>query len=249
MNEMIEPDRNKSTERDLIRPKNEMLGLSTVAADAVVTLAELEACCRDYPMAQSLGQVPPQAIGRMVAGIDWGGGASRTVLTLGYMRTDDCFQVLRWERFGSTEDPQRILQAAAELCTRLQANLIAADGGGSGRVLNRLLVERLRIRDMFAILYSFVDQEPHQSGGLTKWTVSRSASIGMLFSRVRTQMILFPRKSDCGAFLDDFACVTAEHDSTMWTVQYGHPESQLDDAMHSTNYALLLATRANSYGQ
>ena len=227
---------------DLMRFKNEVLGLSTTAGDAVVTLAELEACCRDYPLAQSLEEVPPDARRRLVAGIDWGGGGtSRTVLTLGYMRSDYVFQVLRWERFAATDDPQWVVQTVAEICNRFQVKLVAADSG-NGHVVNRMLVDKLAIRGLCAIVYSASDHEPRRDGVLIKWTVNRTASIGVLFSRIKMQKILFPRKEVCGSLLDEFACETAEYDSTMRTIQYVHPESQQDDALHATNYALLLAT-------
>jgi hypothetical protein len=102
---------------------------------------------------------------------------------------------------------------------------------------------------MHAILYSATDHEPHCDGVLIKWTVNRSATIGVLFSRVKKQRIIFPRLEDCGSFLDEFACETAEYDNITRTIRYTHPASQQDDALHATNYALLLATRAfhNTY--
>ena len=111
---------------------------------------------------------------------------------------------------------------------------------GNGHVLNRLLLDRLgRNGGLFAILYSSVDHPPQQDGVLTKWTVHRSATIGALFSRVKKQKILFPRVADCGSFLDEFACEVAEYDDLTRTVKYSHPETQQDDALHATNYAVL----------
>jgi hypothetical protein len=95
-----------------------------------------------------------------------------------------------------------------------------------------------------AILYSQSDHEPRQDGMLMKWTVHRSATIGVLFSRVKKKHIIFPRLADCGSFLDEFACEVAEYDDSRRSVCYSHPESQQDDALHASNYALLLATRA-----
>jgi hypothetical protein len=79
------------------------------------------------------------------------------------------------------------------------------------------------------------------------WTVGRSASIGNLFARVKSQKISFPRETDCGSYLDEFAAVIAEYDDTNRTVSYSHPESQQDDAMHACNYALLVATYLHNY--
>ena len=135
----------------------------------------------------------------------------------------------------------------AKRCAEFRVRLIAADGGGNGHVLNRLLLDRLsRPFGLYAILYSAADHEPHQDGVLTKWTVNRSATIGALFSRVKKKTILFPREEDCGSLLDEFACEVAQYDDITRTVRYSHPETQQDDAMHATNYALLLAVRSFS---
>ena len=46
---------------DLVRFKNEVLGLSSTTGDQVVTRAELEACCGEIPMANSLSDISPRA--------------------------------------------------------------------------------------------------------------------------------------------------------------------------------------------
>jgi hypothetical protein len=45
--------------------------------------------------------------------------------------------------------------------------------------------------------------------------------------------------ADVGSFLDEFACEVAEYDDQQRTIKYTHPETQQDDALHATNYALL----------
>ncbi|MBW3596973.1 MAG: phage terminase large subunit family protein [Planctomycetes bacterium] len=228
---------------DLAKFKNEVLGLSTTAGEHVVTREELEACCTQAPMANSLEQIPAAERPKLIAGIDWGGGGtSRTVMVIGYMRSDYTFQLCRFERFAVTEEPDRVLHLVAQRCKQFRVQLIAADGGGNGHVYNRLLLDRLGWRgELYAILYSAADHEPRQDGALIKWTVNRSASIGVLFSRVKKQLITFPRVEDCGCFLDEFACEVAEYDDLTRTIRYSHPETQQDDALHATNYALLLA--------
>jgi hypothetical protein len=94
---------------------------------------------------------------------------------------------------------------------------------------------------MYAILYSAADHAPRRDGVLIKWTVNRSATIGVVFSRIKKQMMVFPRVEETGTFLDEFASEIAEYDNITRTVRYSHPETQQDDALHATNYALLLA--------
>lgn len=230
---------------DIGKFKNEVLGLSTTAGDHVVTRAELEACCGKSAMAAKWTDVPAAGRQRLIAGIDWGGGGrSRTVLVIGYMRDDFHFQVCHLERFTATEDPDRVLAAVAQRCTQFRVLIVSADGGGNGHVYNRLLLDRLQAPGMYAILYSASNHEPHPDGVLTKWTVDRSASIGALFTRVKKRQISFPRVADCGTFLDEFACEYVEFDDRSRSVRYTHPESQQDDALHATNYALVVAVRA-----
>ena len=58
----------------------------------------------------------------------------------------------------------------------------------------------------------------------------------------------FPRVQDCGSFLDQFACEFAEYDTLQRSIKYNHPETQPDDALHATNYGLIVATRAHAIG-
>jgi hypothetical protein len=51
---------------------------------------------------------------------------------------------------------------------------------------------------------------------------------------------------ECGAYLDEFACEFAEYDDINRTIRYSHPQTQPDDALHATNYALLLGVKAFS---
>lgn len=230
---------------DPVRFRNEVMGLPTTLGEHIVTRAELEACCRPVPMAASLADVPYEWQPHLIAGIDWGGGAhSRTVLAIGCMRQDYTFVVCRFESFAAREDPDRVLAEVAARCAQFQVPFIGADGGGNGHVYNRLLLDKLR-RDsgLFAILYSAADQEPVQDGMLWKWTVNRSATIGTVFARVKKQTLLFPTLEDCGSFLDEFECVTAEFDDHLRAIRYAHPETQPDDALHACNYAHVLAVR------
>jgi hypothetical protein len=231
---------------DLAKFKNEVLGLSTTLGDHVVTRAELEACCSDRPMCQKFADIPAAARENVIVGIDWGGGGrSRTVVVTGWMRPDFVFEVGAFHRFQVDEDTDNLLNQVADICRRFRVRWIAADGGGAGHHLNRLLLDRLNSRDgMYAILYSAAGQEPRQEGQLSKWTVCRSATIGTLFSRVKKGSIVFPKAVDCGSYLNEFACEVVEYDDETRAVRYTHPETMQDDALHATNYALLIGTRS-----
>jgi hypothetical protein len=230
---------------DLVSFKNEVLGLPSTIGDAVVSRGEMEACCGQLPMAKSLDDIAPQGRNKLVCGIDWGGGSvSRTVLVIGWMDQNYHFQVCRLERFDSHDEPGYVLEQVAQRCMQFKVQLIAADGGGGGSVQNRLLVDRLGgFPNFYAIYYSATDHEPQRDGILTKWTVSRTGTIGNLFSRVKKQKISFPRVADCGSYLDEFVCETIVHDDINRTVKYTHPDTQQDDALHACNYGLVVAAR------
>ena len=125
--------------------------------------------------------------------------------------------------------------------------MLAADGGGNGYVFNRLLVDKLQQRCLlYAIHYSTSGQGPCQDGLLWRWTVSRSWSIGGVFSRVKKRSIFFPRLQDCRSYPEELACETAEYDAHQRSIKHSHPETQPDDSLHATNYALLMGVRQHA---
>ena len=230
---------------DPVRFRNEALGMPTALGDHVVTLQELEACCTGQPMARDLSMIPNAHIAPLIAGVDWGGGVhSRTVVVIGRMRSDLIFEICFIQAFHPHEDPSRIVKEVAAICNRFGVAGVAADGGGNGHVFNLLLNPLIHCKfGIYAISYSTADQPPYPHNGLTKWTVGRTVTIATLFGRIKQKELMFPRKEDVGGFLDEFACEIAEYDDEMHRIKYTHPESQRDDALHATNYGLLLAGR------
>jgi len=225
--------------------RNECLGLPTFLGDHIVTREEVEACCGSRPMANSVNDVPVDGQPILIAGIDWGGGVvSRTVLTIGYIR-DDRFIVVYLERFAAMEEPNVILRQITRRCRTFQVMAIAADGGGNGNVYNNLLLKELpSVSGLYAMIYSGSNQAPQQRmGRLWAWTIGRTASIGMVFTRIKTKRIDFPRLEDCRAFLPEIYCEVAEHNNEQRTIKYTHPETQPDDTLHAINYAATLARR------
>ena len=224
--------------------RNECLGLPTYLGDHIVTREEVEQCCQERPMAKSLGDVPLVHRNFLIGGIDWGGGAvSRTVLVIGYMSDDDHFHVVFMERYHAQEEPDEILKVIVRRIYQFRVRLVAADGAGIGSVYNALLLNMVpQMEGLFAMMYSVADQEARQyKGRLWNWTVGRTPSIGMVFTRIKKQRIRFPRVEDCSSFLDEIWCETAEYDDHNRTIKYTHAETQQDDTLHALNYAVTLA--------
>jgi hypothetical protein len=225
--------------------QNECLGLPTQLGDHLVTREQCERCCTLRTMAQSREDVSPDGRERLFAGIDWGGGAeSGTVLVIGFMQGDDV-QVVRMDRFRAQEDPEVVLQLIAQRCHDFRVKLIAADGMGNGQVYNNLLLARLpSLAGLYAIQYSVSDQEPRQyRGRLWRWTVGRTPSLGMVFTRIKTQRVHFPRIEDSSSFLAEIYCETAAYDEHERSITFTRPATQPDDALHALNYAAILGRR------
>ncbi len=225
--------------------RNECLGLPSYLGDHVVTREQTEACCAARSMAQSINDVPADGRPILVAGIDWGGGAvSRTVLVVGFMRNDR-FVIVFMERYQAMEDPDAILESIARRCQQFRVAAVAADGGGNGSVYNPLLLHRLpELAGLYGLMYTNSNQEPRQHAGrYWLWAISRTGSLGMIFTRIKAKRIEFPKLDDCSSFLAEIYCEVAEHDDQNRTIKYTHPETQPDDALHAINYACTLARR------
>jgi hypothetical protein len=149
------------------------------------------------------------------------------------------------DRFAAQEDTEQVLAVVARRCQALGARLIAADGLGNGSVYNNLVLTHLpHLRGLTAMIYSSVDHAPQQiAGRLWRWTIGRTPSIGMVFTRVKKRLITFPHVSQSGSFLDEISCEFAEYDPENRTIRYRHPETKPDDTLHALNYACVLARR------
>lgn len=225
---------------------NECLGLPVQLGDHLITAAEIEACAEDRPMAQAYADIPSDARARLVAGIDWGaGGPASTVLVIGYLDRHLIFRVLRLQRIAGREDSNWVLDEVTRLCRQFRVKYIAADGGGTGGVYNRMLLPKLspHLIGYYGIHYENGHSSPCREGLLWRWAVDRSYSIGALFTRIKRKQLLFPKLEDCQSYFSDFTNVYAEYDDHMRSIRYCHLDGQPDDALHATNYALLLSLR------
>ena len=170
------------------------------------------------------------------------------------MRDDNHFVVSRMDRFAAQEDPERILAAVAQRCEQFAVRVLATDGAAHGHVYNNLLLTRLpRLAGLYALFYSDSDHPPQQyQGRLWHWTIGRSASIGMVFSRVRRRQLILPPVEDCGSYLDEICAEVAVYDDHHRTIKYSHDPGQCDDSLHALNYVVTMAhwwlARKRTYG-
>jgi hypothetical protein len=224
--------------------RNECLGLPTTLGDHIVTREEVEACCTQQPMATKLSDIRAPLRNRMLAGVDWGGGAvSRTVVVIGCITDQGLLDVRTMVAVPVQEEPERVVQAVANLCERFQVGAVAADGAGNGTVYNTLLLGRLpRLPRLFGMQYAATDHAPKGYRlRYLSWIIARSPSIGAIFHRIKMRRIAFPQLAECAPLLREIYCETAEYDPHNRSVRYLHPETQLDDTLHAINYLNTLA--------
>lgn len=233
----------KQIDYDPLAFKNECLGLPTVLGDHVLTREQIESCCNQRAMAKSLADVPRDGHRSLVAGLDWGAdGPAATLLTIGYMSQRNKFQVVHYSRFRGSEDPNAVLKDVVKLCREFRVGTVGTDGSGTGVMHNWLLAEELQGQArVLCISYHDSNQTIRQQGPLTKWGIDRTENLGFMFHWIRKRQIEFRRLQDMRPFIEEFLNVTAEHDDYHHSIRYSKPESQRDDAVHSTLYALVAA--------
>jgi len=230
---------------------NEVLGQPTTLGDHLITREEIERCCEERPFAQKLEDVPAMFQHQLVMGVDWGGGSrSGTVAVLGYADQQRKFNIVRLDRWQPRDDGMQIMEQLFAICRRFRVRVIAADANGNGSINNRLLFDLL-MKDgtpprMWGIFYGVDTQPPQPHGVMTQWVVGRTPTIGGLFTRIKMQLLRFPRVTESGPFLDEFTCELAEFDEGMRIVKYSKPDDRRDDALHATNYGELVAMRMQS---
>ncbi len=243
-------ERRRTYEEALLQ--NEVLGLPSAVGSHVVTLAELQACCGRYPMANLLNEVQHEGRAQLVAGIDWGGGgAARTAICIGYLNAERNFIVVYFSRFPGREDPESVLNELTDICTRFGVTRIAADSG-MGFVNNRLLYGKLRLSlPVMAITYGQSMAGPTWEAPQGHWVVSRMLSLSTLFSYIKSKHILFPSYTQSKPFLQEFATERYIHHQSNRNARYVCPENGNDDIVHATNYALLIARElhARTFGE
>ena len=240
---------------DESRFKNEVLGLSTAVGELALTRDQLLACAVDRPQPATATDIPAGERQLLVAGVDWGGaGGSHTAIAIGSIKPGDpLFTIWCWKTYPKLQEPREASRAVAALCRAFGVRVIAADGMGSGRVANSMLLEDLAAdnpgittggqRILYGICYGSQDGSPTADGLVEQLTIGRSKWIGGLFSRVKLGHCRIPREADCPEAYSQILAEYADYDSVTRTIRYRHPESQPDDMLHASTYALVAASR------
>jgi hypothetical protein len=233
---------------------NEVLGISAESANAVLKEYELRSACLPDERRPDRAMVlkRPESYYRfMVAGVDWGKGlGSYTVLTIGGFQ-NDVFDILYCKKYNPQhEDVEDIIDDIAKCCAKMGVRAIGADWG-AGYTENVLLRKRAEKRQMDVIqFYSSSSQKPrirwNKQGKF--YTINRQATMADVFNHIKRGEMLFPRWEDFEPFARDFLCIFPDFHDSSRIMYFNHPAEIPDDAMHSTNYAFLVAKLERKFG-
>jgi hypothetical protein len=227
---------------------NEVLGVSVSTGARTITLAALEAQCRDYdfPLVPDAWHTNGVIRGQddvmsIYAGVDWSGGgyssASYTSLWIIGALPNACYKLLYYRIFQGKDPLQHVREVVKE-CRRFNVKKIGADAG-VGALANSMLREVFGSDRVIQFQY----------GGGTKhdcmyhndrYHINRTAMIDSFMLQVLRGQIFFAKKEIMmPAFhhiLNPFE-ETTRAGTRIWQT----PEGQPDDALHSGVFAKVTA--------
>jgi len=220
---------------------NEIFSLTAIAGLKPITPDQLYACCSPV-MINGVKVSADRVALSIVAGVDWGEGDSKTVLTIGSM-VGDKFYVYFYRKFDDRDtkrDPLKQVEEIAYWCNQYNVKLVLCDLGG-GFAQTKLLSEKLP-RKVLGVRY------PGSITGILRWDketnsyiANRERTLDILFLRIRKTGFVFPKLEDFRPYARDILNVYIEHSSDGRRTYYDHPPGpgNEDDALHSLNYCLL----------
>lgn len=228
--------------------RNEVMGLPVELGEHVVNQSEVESRCGKLE-----NGISPKEWNRLgivdctlTLGIDWGGGGkSRAAFALGAFTGKGNFRVLFLERRPPGEDPEATVARACEILSKAKGARVAADAGGNGAVINRMLVSRhdCPAKEFIGIHYSESGAKPQRVRPTEiRWSVGRTRAISDVFTHIKTGRITFPTLKSCRDCLPDIWGETAIYDDKSRTIRYQCPAGGTDDVLHALTYCLAHAS-------
>ena len=222
--------------------KNEVLGVSDAVGTRMVSLEDLEACCRNY----TISRVPDPSIWEdvqlTVAGVDWSGGGSstftsRTVVWVWGQLPNGQLKTMYYRIFP-TSNPVQDVDDIAKICAEYNCQMVVGDAG-MGATSNALLMKALGKHRVVQAQYG-------SSAVLCRWNnkdrymVDKTAAIDSMMLNYLRNAVIFPRKSQMTQPFDD---ILAEYEQVtqqgagkkIWT----HSPLVPDDALHAQVFGWL----------
>lgn len=182
-------------------------------------------------------------------GLDWGGGTdSCTAFALGGFTRDRKYHLLFVERLPVHADHDAALRRATEILRQVPTAAVAADGVGSGVVLNRnlLAIPGIPAKCCWSVGYtgegSFRAIDTRSP--VMKWSVSRTTAVSNVVSFIKAGRITFPSAPCCERYLSDIWTEIAVCDRITHQLRYEPHPGTFDDVLDALAYSMLVSWKA-----
>ena len=240
-----------SGKNDLRTVMNETFGLTYDIGSKPITQEELIKICTLGPqyeegttnrlkiLNKNKGRYPLFAMG-----VDWGVSMSqsRTVATLGGMRSDGVFEVLMAKIYRGF-DHEAHIRDIADIANGVNAFCISDSGPDPIRGIK--LCELTNNKGSQLVSYRRTKMIQHFESGVydwrqNRWVLHRSDVISLVIRQMKSGKILFPQWGDVSEYMQDLLNVFIEVRDGLYGQEliYDHHPKQPDDAMHSLVFAV-----------
>lgn len=177
--------------------RNEVLGVSDAVGTRMVSLEDLEACCRNYAVSRRPAPEIWEDVQFTVAGVDWSGGGSstftsRTVIWIWGMLPDGRLKTMHYKIFP-TSNPVQDVEEIIKLCRIYKVELVAGDAG-MGATANALLMDALGKHKVVQCQYGTA-QKLCRWNNKDRYMVDKTAAIDSMMLNYRREGVIFPHKS------------------------------------------------------
>jgi hypothetical protein len=236
---------------------NETFGLSFDVGSKPITKEELMKLCVLGPQhSDSEGRTLPiltknkHKYSMYSMGVDWGVSMaqSRTVATLGGLRSDGVFEVVFAKIYRGFDYEAHIQDIA------MRANLVNApciSDSGPDPIRGIKLCELANNKNSQLAAYRRTKMIQHFEPGVydwrqNRWVLHRSDVISLVMRQLKAGKIIFPQWEDVSEYMQDILNIYIEIRDGLYGQEliYDHHPKQPDDAMHSLVFSMCAAYMA-----
>lgn len=240
-----------SGKNDLRTVMNETFGLTYDIGSKPVTQEELVRVCTLGPQYEN-GDTNRLSIlnnnkGKYILyamGVDWGVSMaqSRTVATLGGMRTDGVLEIIMAKIYRGFDHEAHI----ADIANHANGvNAFCISDSGPDPIRGIKLCELTNNKGSQLVSYRRTKMIQHFESGVydwrqNRWVLHRSDVISLVIRQLKAGKILFPQWGDVSEYMQDLMNVFIEVRDGLYGQEliYDHHPKQPDDAMHSLVFAM-----------
>ena len=224
----------------------EVLGLPFDHGSIPVTEKQIYSNCEDYDFID-IENVSDYIRSQVTFGaIDWAwsnkeGGQAFTIFSVSIL-LHGRIKVLFVKRFHGPKynnKPDKVNEEIAYIAAKINVKGIATDYGMGHN-------ENLRLRDkvsapVFEMQYGNVKSDWKWDSEGTRFIVSRTRTLDLVFNRIKKKLYMFPRHPVIKQYADDILNVYREYDSNNKSSKFIHAGSGPDDFLHLLNYSGIIA--------